>query len=71
MKNNAIREYASKVGHEIIGKLERHPELEYKADHATLQRVRSKDRAYLDEANNEYYISKNGVCIITADGGVI
>ena len=71
MKNEAIREYASHVGHEIIGKLERHPELELKTDPGTLQKVHSKDRAYLDEANNEYYIGKNGVCIITADGGVI
>lgn len=56
-----IREYAKKCGHEIVGKLTRHPELE----------IDKYDRAYLDEVNNEYYIRKKGVCIITADGGVI
>ena len=61
-----IREYAEKCGHEIVGKLTRHPELEEDQYH-----VEDADRAYLDEANNEYYIGKKGVCIITADGGVI
>lgn len=68
MANSKIREYAEKVGHEIIGKLQRHPELEYRTDRDTLEPVRSKDRAYLDEAGNEYYVGKRGVCIITADG---
>ena len=56
-----IREFAKSVGFEVIGKLKRHPDLEVYGL-----------RAYLDEAENEYYINKNGrVTIITADGGVI
>ena len=71
MKKNNVRDYADKVGHKIIGKLERHPELEFRNDSATLGKTRVVDRAYMDEAGNEYYIGKNGVCIVTTDGGVI
>ena len=66
-----IREYASKVGHEIIGKLERHPEMEFTTDSFTGERVRTKEKFYMDEAKNEYWVGKKGVCIVTADGGVI
>ena len=56
-----IREFAKKVDHEIIGKLTRHPEWE----------ASKKERAYLDEGKNEYYIKDGSVVIVTADGGVI
>lgn len=57
-----IRDYAKEVGFEIVGKLTRHPELEYDCDDC---------RHYVDEADNEYIVGKNGVCIVTADGDVI
>ena len=62
MKVSRIREYAEMVGHEVVGKLTRHPEFEI---------PELGCREYMDEAGNEYIVSKTGVCIITADGGVI
>jgi len=62
---NTIRKYAAEVGHEVVGKLTRFPKGE--ADVSGT----SKQRAYIDEAGNEYYMSKAGFCIVTADGGVI
>lgn len=62
-----IREYAEKVGHEVVGKLTRHPELERPIDEYSPR----LHRFYMDEAGNEYLVSKTGVCIIDAEGGVI
>ena len=60
-----IREYAKIVGFEIVGKLTRFPKGEtYGIDYR-------KQRAYIDEAGNEYYTDKDGCCIVTADGGII
>ncbi len=67
-----IREKAKAVGHEVIGKLTRHPELETTWDPMTGETVRMKgQRFYMDEGGNEYWVSRRGVCIVTADGGVI
>lgn len=60
-----IREYAQSVGFEIVGKLSRFPKGEtYGIDNR-------KQCAYIDEAGNEYYSDKGGVCIVTADGKII
>ena len=60
-----IREYAKIVGFEIVGKLTRFPKGEtYGIDNR-------KQRAYIDEAGNEYYSDKDCFCIVTADGGII
>ena len=56
-----IREYAKKFNHKIVGKLTRRPEWERS----------SKERAYIDEAGNEYYTRRGILTIVTADGGVI
>lgn len=57
----SIREQAARLGHEIIGNLERHPEFE----------ERKHERFYMDEAENEYILVRGILTIITADGGVI
>ena len=59
-----IREYAKARGFEVIGKLTRHPEWEEYG-------IGRRQRAYRDEAGNEYYIDKGGACIVTKDGDVI
>ena len=60
-----IREYAKLVHFDIVGKLHRFPKEEtYGADNR-------KQRAYIDDAGNEYYIDKGGACIVTTDGRVI
>lgn len=60
-----IREYAKSVGFEIVGRLSRFPKGEtYGIDNR-------KQRAYIDEAGNEYYIDKGGACIVTTDGKII
>lgn len=59
---NTIREFAKNVGHEVIGKLTRIAEKETEQD---------RSKFYMDEAGNEYWIGKKGICIVTADGGVI
>lgn len=67
-----IREYAEQVGHQIVGKLTRHPEWEWDRDVYTGEKKRTGDRCYTDEGGNEYIISKfGGVCIIDSEGGVI
>lgn len=58
-KNMSIREYADQIGFEVVGKLKF---IQIEPDGA---------RLYYDDAQNEYYKSKTGICIITADGGVI
>ena len=57
----SIRDQAKRLGHEIIGNLERHPEFE-RGRH---------ERCYMDEAQNEYILVRGILTIITADGGVI
>ena len=61
-----IREYAKKVGVEVVGKLKRMPEFEnYKEDGSM------PFRFYADNVLNEFYIFKDGsVVIVTADGCV-
>lgn len=60
-----IREYAKLRGFAIVGKLTRFPKGEtYGADNR-------KQRAYIDEAGNEYYMDKYNCCIVTVDGAVI
>lgn len=66
-----IREYAKKRGFEVVGKLTRHPELEYDFDSFTGERKHIGSKFYKDEGGNEYYVGKKGVCIVTADGGVM
>ena len=66
-----IRKYAKKVGFEIQGKLTRHPEFDDGSKVYPWSRPRSRNKCYLDEAKNEYYIGSDGCYIITADGGVI
>ena len=57
----SIREQAQKLGFEIIGRLIRRPEWERS----------SKERAYIDEAENEYYTRRGILTIVTAEGAVI
>lgn len=57
----SIKQQAQQLGFEIVGKLTRRPEWE-KDRH---------ERAYIDEAGNEYYTRRGVLTIVTADGGVI
>lgn len=57
----SIREQSKRLGHEIIGRLTRRPEWESS----------TKERAYIDDAGNEYYTRRGILTIVTADGGVI
>lgn len=57
----SIRQQAQRLGHEIIGRLTRRPEWERS----------TKERAYIDDAGNEYYTRRGILTIVTADGGVI
>ena len=66
-----IREFAKSVGHEVVGKIVRRPDLEYDTDWYDGSKKWSGYRSYVDEAGNEYIIGKTGVCIVTVDGGVI
>lgn len=60
-----IRDYAKAVGFQIVGKLIRFPKGEtYGVDNR-------KQKAYIDEAGNEYYMSKGSACIVTVDGRII
>ena len=65
-----IRKFAKAVGHEVIGKLKRHPEREQLNEKDNKTR---RYRFYLDEGGNEYWVDTktHGVSIVTADGGVI
>jgi len=57
----SIREQSRRLGHVIIGRLKRRPEWERS----------TKERAYIDDAGNEYYTRRGILTIVTADGGVI
>ena len=58
----AIRNHAETYGHKVVGKLTRHPEYEQF----------SSERAFIDEAGNEYYLDldTHGISAALADGGV-
>lgn len=56
-----IIDQAVAVGFEIIGQLTRRPEWE----------TTKRERAYIDEAGNEYYTRRGVVTIVTVDGAVI
>lgn len=56
-----IREQAATLGHEIVGRLVRHTELE----------IFRLEKVYLDDAGNEYLVRRGILTIVTADGGVI
>ena len=63
----SIRDYAKSVGHKVVGKLTRRPDLEKDSSGARLSY-----RAYIDEGGNEYYKSRLCcIAIVTDDGGVI
>lgn len=66
-----IREYAEKVDHQVVGKLTRRPEWEYKMDNFTGEKKHSGCRHYSDEGGNEYIVGKTGIVIVDAEGGVI
>lgn len=66
-----IREYAKSVGFEIVGRLTRRPEWEHTRDGFTGEMKHSGCKHYSDEGGNEYITGGGGVCIVTADGGVI
>ena len=57
----SIREQAAQLGFEIIGRLTRCPDWERS----------TKERAYIDDAGNEYYTWRGILTIVTAQGGVI
>lgn len=69
--NMTIREYAKEHNFKVIGKLTRHPELEYYPDSFTGEMTHMGCKVYIDDGKNEYYVGKRGVCIVTADGDVI
>jgi len=60
-KKMSIKEQAITLGHPIVGKLTRYPELERS----------SKEQTYRDEAGNTYFTRWGILTIMTADGGVI
>jgi len=66
-----IREYAEKVGHQVVGKLTRRPEWEYTMDSFTGEKKHSGCRHYSDEGGSEYIVGKVGIVIVDAEGGVI
>lgn len=66
-----IRKYAEQVGHQVVGKLTRRPEWEYKMDSFTGEKKHSGCRHYSDEGGNEYIVGKTGIAIVDAEGGVI
>jgi len=60
-----IREYARRHNVDVVGRLKRLPAHDGSDPDGTPYRF------YIDEANNEFTTNSNGVCIVTADGGVI
>lgn len=66
-----IRDFAKNNKHEVIGKLTRYPELEFTTDPFTGDKIRTKEKFYIDEGGNEYWAGKKGFSIVTADGSVI
>ncbi len=66
-----IREHAKAAGHTVVGRLRRIPEKEYNIDPITGDRVHSGAKFYVDEAKNEYWVSRTGVCIVDAEGTIV
>ena len=64
-----IREYAEQIGFEIVGKLTRRAEWEYK-EQWDGSKKHSGTKSYSDEAGNVYHVCPNGVCIVDADGDI-
>lgn len=60
---NRIREYAKKVGFNIVGNLKQMPNTNFVTGESTPW--------WIDEANNEYIINNGRICITTANGGII
>ena len=56
-----VRQQAKQLRFEIVGRLTRRPEWE----------TARCERAYIDEAGNEFYTRRGVLTIVTADGGVI
>lgn len=61
-----IRKYAKAHHHKVVGKLRRVTPLKSNRDQDG-----TPYRIYIDEANNEYTVNRNGVCIVTVDGNVM
>ena len=66
-----IREYAQKVGVEVVGKLTRRPEWEHETDRFDGSRRHSGIKSYSDDGGNVYHVGKCGVTIVTADDCII
>lgn len=66
-----IREYAKKVGFEVVGKLTRRPEWEYETDWFDGSKRHSGVKSYSDDGGNVYHVGKNRVTIVTADDCII
>ena len=62
-----IREFAKAHNHEVVGKLKRVKDVHYGVQNSSYP-------LWIDEARNEYCMSKDGKaceCIVTFDGGII
>lgn len=57
----SIREQAMNLGHEIVGRLVRHPEYE----------IFRCEKVYVDDGGNEYLLRRGILTIVTAEGAVI
>jgi len=66
----SIRDFATKKGFKIIGKLTRHPEWEYN-EQQDGKLKHSGVKTYSDEGGNVYHIGKGSACIVSIDGAVI
>lgn len=65
------REYAKKVGVEVVGNLKKTVVTHEKYDIKKDALIEEKIAFYVDEVGNEFHKEKNGWVIITTDGGVI
>jgi len=62
-----VREFAKSRGFEVVGRLRRLPDVRFGLDNGRYP-------LYIDDAGNEYHMSKDGVTggsIVTHDGGVL
>lgn len=66
-----IREYAKRVGFEIVGKLTKKVITREEYDYASGEYTEKRIVFYIDGSGNEYHKEKNSVCIITAEGDCI
>ena len=65
-----IREYAKSVGFEVVGKLTRRPEWEYKTNGFDGSIRHSGVKSYSDDGGNVYHVGKRGICIVSADDSI-